>query len=129
MNISFNRARAWGLVAIVLVLLLQAVNSFGCYQHDLVTYLKVTAFFLGIPLLLPVVALFTRKPLRAVGACALLAPWLVLAFYTDCVRPYEGGGASMIYVVVLMWGSVTSLLGFLVTPFITQRLGLAVLPR
>ena len=31
-------------------------------------------------------------PLRAVGACLLFAPWLVFAYYTDCVRPYQGGG-------------------------------------
>lgn len=126
MNIEINKARALGAAAIAGVLLLQAFNSFACYQHNLSTYLEVTAFFLGIPLLPAALALFMRNPLRAVGACALLAPWLVLAYYTDCVLPYEGGGASMIYVAVLMWGTLTSLIGFLFTPWITRRLGIEI---
>lgn len=120
MRIPLQRTRVLGLAAMAVVLLLQAVNSFGCYQHDLLTFLKVTAIFLGIPLLLPAVALFTRNP--------LLAPWLVLAFYTDCIRPYGGGGASMVYVAVLLWGSVSSLLGFVLTPFLVRHLGIEVTP-
>jgi hypothetical protein len=67
--------------------------------------------------------------LRAVGACVLFAPWLMLAYYTDCVQPYTGGGASMIYVAVLIWGTVTSLLGALITHFVTRRAGIEITDR
>ena len=127
LQLSPRQARRAGWAAIAVVLLLQAFNSFGCYQQDFATFAKSTAFFLGIPLLPAFIALATRNPLRAVGACALFAPWLLLAYYTDCVKPYEGGGASMVYVAVLMWGTITAWLGFLLTPLVTRRLGIEVI--
>ena len=71
------------------------------------------AVFLLLPLAPALVSLVTSNPLRAVGACALLAPWLVFAYYTDCVRPYSGGGASMVYVAVLLWGTPSAILAHL----------------
>jgi hypothetical protein len=59
----------------------------------------------------------------------LFAPWLLLAYYTDCVRPYSGGGASMIYVAVFMWGTVTSLIGALITSSVTKGAGIEVTDR
>ena len=90
--------------SIMAVLLLQAFNSFACYKHDLLTFLLSTVIFLTIPLLPAIVSLALPNPLPAVGACALFAPWLLVAYYTDCVRPYSGGDASMIYIAVLLWG-------------------------
>lgn len=126
MTLTRSHARRAGVAAICAVLLLQASNSFFCYQHDFGTFLSSTAIFLGIPLLPAFVSLALRNPLRAVGACALLAPWLLLAYYTDCVRPYSGGGASMIYVAVLLWGTLTSLLGALIGGFVAKALGISV---
>ena len=31
------------------------------------------------------------------------------AFYVDCVMPYEGGGASMIYLAVFLWGTLSGI--------------------
>jgi len=111
MNISRRKARWIGVAAIGVVLLLQSFNSFACYDHDFLTFLSATSVFVGIPLLPALVSLASPNPLRAVGSCALFAPWLLLTYYTDCVRPYSGGGASMVYVAVFMWGTLTSLIG------------------
>jgi hypothetical protein len=90
------------------------------------TFLKTTVMFLGAPLLPALVSLAFPNPLRAVGACALFAPWLLLAYYTDCIRPYSGGGASMIYVAVLLWGTPSAIIGALVTGPVIRGLGIEV---
>lgn len=126
MNISRSKARRLGIAAIGAVLLLQSFNSFVCYHHDFREFFFATTIFVGIPLLPAFVSLALPNPLRAVGACMLFAPWLFLAYYTDCVRPYSGGGASMIYVAVFMWGTVSSLIGALVTGFVTRAANLVV---
>lgn len=129
MVISRTKARWIGVAAIVVVLLLQALNSFGCYGHDFSTFLAVSFSFVGIPLLPALISLALRNPLRTVGACALFAPWLLLAYYTDCVRPYSGGGASMIYIAVLFWGTLTSSVGALITNEITKGMGIEITER
>lgn len=129
MKLSRRKARWIGVAAIGAVLLIQWFISFACYQQSFLDFLFATAFFVGIPLLPALFSLVLPNPLRAVGACLLFAPWLLLAYYTDCVRPYSGGGASMIYVAVLMWGTVTSLIGALVTGFVTRSAGIEVTDR
>lgn len=126
MNISRRKARRLGIAAIGAILLLQSFNSLVCYHHDFVEFLFATAIFVGIPLLPALISLALPNPLRAVGACMLFAPWLFLAYYTDCVRPYSGGGASMIYVAVFLWGTVSSLIGALVTGFVTRAANIVV---
>lgn len=114
---TFTRKQAVliGLAAIASVVLLQAFSSATCYEHDLASFLQTSGFFLGPALLIAGVCLLTANPLRAVGSCLLFAPWLVFAYYTDCIRPYEGGGASMVYVLVLLQCTPCALLGALVT--------------
>ena len=129
MNITRSRARFIGVAAIGGVLLLQAFNSFSCYHHDFRTFLLDTLISLGIPLLPALVSLALPNPLRAVGACVFLAPWLLYAYYYDCVRPYSGGGASMIYVAVFLYGTVTSLIGSIITSSITKGLGIEITER
>jgi len=129
MAISYRKARWIGVTAICAVLVLQSVNSFACYHHDFLTFLSATAIFVCIPLLPALISLARPNPLRAVGACVLFAPWLLLAYYTDCVAPYSGGGASMIYVAVFLWGTVTSFIGALITNPITKRLGIEITER
>jgi hypothetical protein len=102
---------------------LQAFNSFACYGHGLERYLESLGF-VALPLLPAILAAFSREPLRAVGGCLLFSPWLFFAYYTDCVRPYAGGGASMIYVAVMLWGLPTTLLGVFIAPTVLRTLGL-----
>lgn len=128
MVISHSQARRIGIASICAVILLQAFNSFTCYHHDLIDFLLATAIFVGFPLLPAFASLALRNPLRAVGACALFAPWLLLAYYTDCVPPYPRD-ASMIYVAVLMFGTVTSFIGALITDPLTKRMGIEISER
>ena len=126
MIISRKLSIATGIAAIAAILAQQAFNSFSCYDHSLMSYLAVVGFFLGIPLLPALISLVTANPLRAVGACLLLSPWLGFAYYTDCVKPYSGGGASMIYVAVLLWGTPSSLVGALITGPLLRIVGVKV---
>lgn len=126
MTLSRSRAFLFGIGSICAVLMLHAINSFGCYKHDFGTFLETTAMFLGAPFLPALVSLAFPNPLRTVGACALLAPWLLLAYYTDCIRPYSGGGASMIYVAVLLWGTPSAIVGALITGPVIRGLGIEV---
>lgn len=126
MPLSRRHARYIGSTAIAGVVALQAFNSFACYNHDLSAFLCATAVFVGIPLLPALISLATRNPLRAAGSALLFAPWLIFAHYIDCGRPYSGGGASMIYVAVLLWGTITSLIGALITNAITKNLDIEI---
>jgi hypothetical protein len=124
MRVTRARARACGAAAIAAVALLQGFNSAACYRHNLDTYLE-TLLFIAIPMLPAFVSLATRNPLRAVGASLLFAPWLVVAYFVDCVTPYRGGGASMIYVAVVLFGFPSALAGALVTGPILRRLNVS----
>jgi hypothetical protein len=129
MVISHTRAFCFGLLAICAVVAVAAFNSFACYKHDLDAFVSANLMFVGPPLLPAIVCLALPNPLRAVGACALVIPWLVLAYYTDCVRPYTGGGASMIYVAVLLWGVPSAILGALITGPVTRMFNVSVVAR
>jgi hypothetical protein len=115
MQLSRRRALTCGIVAIVGVILLQAFNSFACYHMSFFQFLSAWTIFVSVPLVPACIGLVTKNPLRAVGSCLLFAPWLLLAYYTDCIRPRSGGGASMIYVAVLLWGTPCAVIGALIT--------------
>lgn len=127
MQITRNRARNIGITAIASILLLQAFIGFGCYGQDLLMFITGIAWFLAIPLLPAVLSLLRANPLGAVGACLLIAPWMLFAYYIDCVKPYAGGGASLAYVAVLLYGTPGSILGALLTPWLCGKLGLHVI--
>lgn len=126
MKVTRPRARALGLAAIGGVALLETFNSVACYKHDIALFFSAM-LFVGIPMLPAFVSLATRNPLRAVGASLLFAPWLVFAYYVDCVVPYQGGGASMIYVAVVLWGLPCAAIGALVTGPVLRMLKVEVL--
>lgn len=125
-TLSRRRAVTYGLLAIGAVVLVAAFNSFVCYKHDLLAFLTANALFVGPALVVMVICVTLPNPLRALGAAVLFVPWLLLAYYTDCIRPYAGGGASMIYVAVLFWGTPSAILGALLTGPLTRRLGIEV---
>ena len=125
MNVSRKKAMFIGVGAVVFIAALQAFNSVVCYKQNLSGYLN-SLWFILIPMLLPIASLLTKNPLRAVGGALMFAPWLVLAYYTDCIRPYTGGGASMIYIAVVMFGLPSAALGTLVTGPVLRVLGVTV---
>jgi hypothetical protein len=127
MTLTRSRARYIGIAAIAGILLLQAWIGFGCYGQDLVMFVTGIAWFLAIPLLPAALSLLRQNPLGAVGACLLIAPWMLFAYYIDCVKPYAGGGASLAYVTVLLYGTPGAILGALVAPWLTRRAGLEII--
>ena len=104
-----------GVIGIALVILAQAFNSFACYKHDFGKFLEALGF-VAFPMLPGIVALFTKSPYRAFGASVLFLPWLLFAYHTDCGSTNQGGGASMVYVAVVLWGFPCALIGALFTP-------------
>lgn len=127
MQITRKRALYIGISAIAGILLLQAFIGFGCYGQDLIMFITGIAWFLAIPLLPAVLSLLRANPLGAVGACLLVAPWMLFAYYIDCVKPYAGGGASLAYVAVLLYGTPGAILGALITPWLTKKAGLEII--
>ncbi len=126
MKLSRSVAFGAGVLSIIAVIGLQTFNGVVCYHQNVSDYLEALLIFVSPALLIAVIALLTSNPLRAVGACAFFAPWLMCAYYTDCVAPYSGGGASMIYVVVLLWGVPSALIGALVSGALWKMLGVEV---
>ena len=124
---SISRASALriGLLSLAAVVGLELFNGVACYHHGLRSQL-VALCFVAVGFSPGLVALATRNPLRTAGAALLFAPWLVLAYYTDCVRPYQGGGASMIYIAVVMYGFPCAAAGALLTGPVLKRLGVTV---
>lgn len=126
MKVTRPRARALGIAAIGAVVLMQAFNSFACYKHSFHDFAIGMAMFVAPALVPAALSLLTANPLRAVTSMIFFAPWLVFAYVTDCVMPYKGGGASMIYVAVLFWGLPCAVIGALVGGPITRRMGVEV---
>ena len=129
MKIGYANARHIGAMAIAGVVLLHALNGFGCHGQAFGSFLASLAYFVLPALVVAAIGLFTANPLRAATAAAFFAPWLVLAFVTDCVIPYRGGGASMIYVAVLMWGTPCAIVGAFLGDAITRWLRIEVVPQ
>lgn len=126
LSLSLVQARAYGIAAIVVVLALHGFNTAVCYKQDLAMFITGIGFFLLPPLLPTLIGLATRNPLRAVGAALFIIPWLVFAYYIDCIKPYAGGGASLAYVAVPLYGTPGAILGALITPWVCRRLGITI---
>lgn len=126
MALTRSYARYLGIAAIIGVLLLQAFIGFGCYRQDFAMFFMGVMWFLAIPLLPAVLSLLRTNPLGAIGACLFIVPWMLFAYYVDCVKPYAGGGASLAYVTVLLYGTPGSIIGALLTPWLTRKLGIVV---
>jgi hypothetical protein len=125
MKLSRARAVLVGAASIGIVAAIQVFNSVACYKQDLEGALAGLAF-IAIPMLPAVISMALPNPLRAVGASAFFAPWLILAYVTDCVLPYSGGGASMIYVAVVLGGTPCAILGAFVAAPIARGLGIEI---
>jgi hypothetical protein len=121
--LSHRASLGAGIAAVGLVCALQGVNSFACYQHNVWQYLG-SLLFIAIPMFPALTALKSEHPVRAVGGALLFAPWLAVAYYADCIEPYSGGGASMIYVAVVLWGLPTCFVGVLLSGPIARFFGL-----
>lgn len=125
MKLTRTKALMLGIGSIVGVALLEIFNCIACYKLSL-NEAFATFDLVAIPMVPAVVALFLPNPLRAVGASAFFAPWLLLAFFVDCVLPYQGGGASMIYVSVVLFGTPSAILGALLAGPVFRKMNVIV---
>ena len=100
--------------ATAVVVAVQAYAGVTCYEQTLSMLLTSMGMFVLIPVIPALIALFTRNPLSALGGFLAFLPWLIYAYYVDCMLPQTGaGGASLIYVVVFLYGAASCLLGVL----------------
>lgn len=127
MRLTRAHARWIGVAAIAGVVVLHTFIGFGCYRQDLGMFVTGALYFLLIPLLPAAFSLLRANPLGAVGACLMVVPWILFAYYIDCVKPYTGGGASLAYVAVILYGTPGAILGALITPWLTRKAGLQVI--
>jgi hypothetical protein len=123
--VSLRRARAVGAGAIAVAVGAQLFNDFACYQRGVLEALS-TLWFPAIPLVPSLVALGTANPLRAVAGALVATGFYLLAYYVDCVVPYRGGGASMVYVAVILYGLPLALVAVLVAGPVMRWLGVVV---
>lgn len=119
MEISRKKAQRIGWGSILVAMIVQIFNDVSCYNRGIFESIS-TIWFPGIPLIPALVFLASRNPLRAVGASIVAIAFYALAYYTDCVAPYEGGGASMIYVAVILYGTPLAAVGGLIAGSITN---------
>ena len=112
MQISYRTALLSSLLGLALVVAMQAYSGLTCYAQTWDVFLM--GMFVLIPVIPALIALFTRNPLSALGGFLAFLPWLIYAYYVDCMLPQTGaGGASLIYVVVFLYGAASCLLGVL----------------
>ena len=80
-------------------------------------------WFTLIPVVPAVFFIFAKKPVAAIGAALAVIPFYAMAYYSDCILPYQGGGASMIYVIVIMFGTPVAILAGLLSHFLVSKFG------
>jgi hypothetical protein len=124
-TVPLHRARRLATAALALVVLLELASGLLCGDRDAQSQLIALGFLL-IPLSPALVALATPNPLCSVAAAAPVAAWIVYAFYFECVRPYAGGGASMIYLGVWFYGFLCAVAAALAAIPILRLLGIRV---
>lgn len=125
MIVSRRRARTLGFTSIVIALGVQLFNDVTCYERELFEALS-TLWFPAIPLVPALIALGSGNPLRAIGGSLVAVGFYSLAFYTDCVVPYSGGGASMVYVAVVMYGFPLAVVAVFVTGPLLRWMGIVI---
>jgi hypothetical protein len=113
-SIPRTTALSVGLLATAAVVGLQLFNGFACYDLSLGYHLAAIAL-VALAFLPGLVCLVSKNPLRTAGAALLFAPWLVIAFYIDCVVPPKGPASSMSYLMVAVYGFLSSAIGALIT--------------
>jgi hypothetical protein len=124
-TITRSSALRVGLLGVAAVLAMELFNGSTCYKHNLVSQLVALAF-VAVGFYPGLSALRSESPIRAAGASLLFVPWLAYAYYVDCVLPYQGGGASMVYVAVVVLGLPSAALGAFLTVPVLKAFGVVV---
>jgi hypothetical protein len=80
------------------------ISAVHCH-HGIFKLMDVTAVVLSPA----IIFLLLSRPASSIGASVAVAPFIVWANYQECIKPYAGGGASMAYVVVFLFGIPASI--------------------
>ena len=102
MALSRKAAERIGFAAVAAALASAVFVRFGCFGFDSPWAILADLLVFGPSLLIGVACVSTSNPLRAVGASAGFIFASSFAYYTECIRPYEGGGASFIGLVLIV---------------------------
>ncbi len=114
MKIQTRSAKRLSQLSFLLVVAAHGLYSIGCHKSGFSGFLTAGLFFDGVPMVLPILSYFLKNYFVAtIGAFGVL-PWIGYAFYVDCIMPYQGGGASMMYVAIIFWGTPSAICGMLV---------------
>lgn len=109
---------AW--MSIGLAICFQLFNDVACYEKT-ITEIALWLWFALIPLIPAVVFISRNQSIHAIAAALAVIPFYLFAYYADCVMPYEGGGASMVYVVVLMFGTPVAIVAGLLAGYVANK--------
>ncbi|MDA9771097.1 hypothetical protein N9D02_08700 [Emcibacteraceae bacterium] len=104
MKIKSKTAFRIGISSFFLVLLMHTLYSFSGSGESVSYFLTSALLFILPSLIIPILFLIFKHPLIAFGGVIPILPWLLLAYYADHIMPYQGGGASIMYVAVVFWG-------------------------
>jgi hypothetical protein len=110
---------AW--LSIALAICFQLFNDVACYEKS-ISEIALWFWFPLIPLVPAITFARQDKPVNAIAAALVIIPFYLFAYYADCVMPYEGGGASMVYVIVVMFGTPVAIISGLLTGYIARRI-------
>ena len=104
--------RKASLIPIGLVIIVQSIYGLLLCETEFWLFAIITAIIL-VPAFL---WQYQGSVGGSFGYCLGVLPWLVWANHTECVAPYQGGGARMAYVAVFIWGVLSGLiLGYLLS--------------
>ena len=122
--------RMIGIISIFVIVLVECFNNIVCFKLDVVNFIIGFIIFV-LPGMIPaIVGLFVRQlAFSSFGSALFFLPFLVYAFQKECghlVNSNFGGGASMVYIVVLFYGTLSSLIGALLIPLIAYVSGVRV---
>ncbi len=124
-NVTKAQARRLALLAIGLTAGLELLSGAICGHRDAESQ-AIGLLFLLLPLSPAIVALAAPNPLCSVAAVLPVAGWIIYAFYFECVRTYQGGGASMVYLGVWFYGFFSGIAAALLSIPLMRLLGLRI---
>ena len=116
-----------GVVSIFVVVLVEYFNNVTCFKLDIVDFIIGFIIFV-LPGIIPaIVGLFLKRlAFSSLGSALFLLPFLIYAYQKECGNLASDGGASMVYLVVLFYGTLSSLIGAFLFPLIAYIFGVRI---
>lgn len=102
MALARKSAERIGFAALAVALGCVAFTRLNCFGFDSFWTILADLLVFGPSLIGGVACVSSSNPLRAIGAAAGITFATSFAYYSECVRPYEGGGASFVGLALLV---------------------------